>query len=697
MHRMAPRLLPRLLLWALACLPPLAAAQTELDRIVVEQAEEPDATSESTEDLGQGAANATLGAYLDDMPNVDSASYGEAVGRPVVRGMSGYRIKILQNDHDVSDLSAMSQDHAVAVAPQASERIELLKGPASLLYAAQAGGVVRISDALDSLFRHSGLHSSVSGDLRAGPASQGLHSHLHYANERWAAHLGGLQRESDPYESGDGAVIQDSDLSTQQAQLGLGYRPGAASEWQLSTTWLAKDYGIPNSTPEETRIDMERRDVSGAFRYQPDWLWLDGLRVDLHYSDYLHDETESGRRDGLFGQEQLSSALNLDWLSGVWSGQTRLSLSQGELRVCHQHGACDRFRTAVRTGGPLGESVLQSVEERGLPYSHGHPMPDTQDDTLQLSTVARRPLSPTHTMSLGVHGQWRQLTPDPDNIQEQWVQPAALDPDHYRRQDDQALSLSLGLGRQVPGRAFSWNTSLSYLERFPSVDELYWNGFHHATDTYIFGDVDLAKEASLNLDLDLVFRRDAHRAQLSGFYYRFRDYIYQDQAFDESGTPLIDPFHLSDVWFTRQSDAQFFGASLRYEHQLQGRTRLPLTLWAQADALSAQRANGDNLPRSAPANAALGVVYDSPLWQASLTLKRVFVARNLAPNESATDGYSWLSAYLQRGWVLDDQNVELWLKGENLLDAPARNHLSVLKDNAPLPGRQIIAGARWRF
>ena len=676
---------------------PIAAAQTELEPILVEEQGAPDPSSQKTEDLGRGAANATLGAYLDDMPNVDSASYGEAVGRPVVRGMSGYRIKILQNDHDVSDLSAMSQDHAVAVAPQASERIELLKGPASLLYAAQAGGVVRISDALDSLFMHEGFHSALSGDLRAGPSSQGLNSHLHYANARWAAHLGGLQRESDPYESGDGEEVQDSDLSTQQAQLGLGWRPGAQSEWQLSTTWLTKGYGIPNSTPEETRIDMQRQDVSGAFRYQPQALWLEGLRIDLHYSDYLHDETEGGRKDGLFGQELLSSALNLEWLSGAWRGQTRLSLAQSELRVCHEHGACDQFRTALRTGGPVGESVLQSMQVRGLPYSHGHPMPDTEDQNLQLSTVSRRALGPAHTLSLGVHGQWRQLTPDPANIQEQWVQPAELDPDHYRRQDDQALSLSLGLSREIPGKPFSWSSSLSYLERFPSVDELYWNGFHHATDTYIFGNVDLAQEASLNLDLDLVYRQDEHRAQLSTFYYRFSDYIYQDQGFDPDGTPLIDPFHQSEVWFTRQTDARFLGASIRYENHLKARFDWPLTAWVQADALSAKRSNGENLPRTAPANASLGLAYDTPQWLASMTFKRVFTAGNLAPNESATQGYNWLSAYAQRRWVVDEQELELWLKGENLLDAPARNHLSVLKDNAPLPGRQIIAGLNWRF
>ena len=686
-----------LLVACLLAATPATAEQLELEPVDVTHTPEPDPTSQDTDTLEQGASNDTLGSYLDDLPNVDSASYGEAVGRPVVRGMSGYRIKILQNDHEVSDLSAMSQDHAVAVAPQASERIELLTGPASLLYAAQAGGVVRISDALDDLFSKPGLHTELSGDLRAEPSSAGATAHLHYANNRWAAHLGGLSRDSDPYESGDGQVVRDSDLSTQQAQLGFGWRVGDRTEVQFGATGLTKDYGIPNSTAEQTRIELQREDYRGSFRYLPDSLWLSSAQLSVHGSDYLHDETEDGRQDGLFGQQVLGSTLELEWWAGSWTGDTRLGVSRSKLRVCHEHGGCDDFRDAVRTGGPLGESIAQSVQDTGLPYSHGHPMPDTEDEGLQISTVVHRMVSADHALSLGSHLQWRTLTPDPDNIQEQWVHPESLDPDHYRRQSDQALSLSVGLGKQVSGNALLWDVSVSYLERFPSADELYWNGFHHATDTYIFGNVDLDKERSVNLDVELVLKHDEHRAQLSSFYYRFDDYIFQDQGFAADGSPLVDPFHLSEVWFTRQTDARFYGASLRYENHLDVHRGWPVTLWAQVDALSATTAGGEHLPRTAPTNGALGVVYDTPRWLASATVKRVLRSDNLAPNEDETEGYTWLSARLQRNWTLQDQAWQLWIMGENLLDADARNHLSVLKDTAPLPGRQVIAGIKWAY
>jgi iron complex outermembrane receptor protein len=676
----------------------IASAESELDSITVFGSQDDTEKSKESESLRKGAKNATLGGYLDSLPNVDSASYGEAVGRPVVRGMSGYRVKILHNDNQVSDLSAMSQDHAVAVAPRASERIELLKGPASLLYAAQAGGVIKISDALDAPFPEPGLSGELSGDIRSNADSHSLDSRLSLANQYWALQLGGLTQESDPYQSGDGVTIADSDVNTDQGQLSLGWRPNSISEWQINATSLEKDYGIPNATLEATRINMQREDVGFKYRYLPNPLWLDEITLDLLSSDYLHDETEGGRKDGLFGQEQQRGTLNLAWAAADWWGETRISYVSSELKVCHEHGACDEFEDASRSGAPLGESIEQYLLTRGLPYSHGHPMPDTQSRIWQASTVAQVMLSESHELISGINWQSRQLQPDSDNIQEQWVYPSRLDPDYYKERNDHSLSLSFGIDKETTDATPNWEISLSYLERLPSVDELYWNGFHHATDSYIFGNSDLDKEHSLNLDLDMMLERDSHRLQVSTFYYHFWDYIYQYRGYDENGDALTDPFHLSQVWFTRQTDAEFIGGSLRYENrQALLRAEPNLTFWGQIDLLQATDSNGEKLPRTAPASTEVGVQFEQQKWLAKLTFKHVAKARNLAPQEEATPGYNWLSIYLQNRWEIADQELTLWLKGENLLDEFAQNHLSVLKDTAPLPGRQITAGIDWRF
>lgn len=673
-------------------------ADTELEEVTVNGREE-DKTSipKKTETLSEGASNTTLGGYLDALPNVDSTSYGEAVGRPVVRGMSGYRVKILHNDNDLNDLSAMSQDHAVAVAPRASERIELLKGPASLLYAAQAGGVVKVSDSLDSRFPEEGIHGSVSTDHRLDSDSNALDARVSVANDQWALRLGGLKQESDSYASGNGDTIDDSDVKTTQAQVGLSWKPNSQSELQINATKLDKDYGIPNNTLEATRIDMSREDLGIKFRYQPELEWLDEITLDFLDSDYLHDETEGSRKDGLFGQQQQRGSLNMAWGTADWMGETRFSLAQSELKVCHEHGACDEFSDAIRTGATLGESVTQYWENTGLAYSHGHPMPDTESRIFQASTTAQKMLNDSLEVSLGTHLQSRKLTPNPDNIQEQWVHPDSLDPDYYDQRDDHALSFSLGLNNKAEESKISWEASIGYLERFPSVDELYWNGFHHATDSYIFGDSNLDKERSVNLDLDIGYKHNEHQLQFSTFYYRFSDYIYQDRGYDENGNALIDPFHLSQVWLTRQTDAIFFGGSLRYENSQLRLNDNPVTLWGQADLLDASKTNGDTLPRTAPASMEVGVRYEPEDCSASLSLKRVFKADKLAPNEEETSGYNWLNIQLKKDLKVANEDIEFWIKGENLTNEYAENHLSVLKTTAPLPGRQISAGINWRF
>ncbi|MGF1645063.1 MAG: TonB-dependent receptor [Thiotrichales bacterium] len=675
-----------------------AAETTVLEAITVEgSAVESGAQQVETQRLQRGAGNETLGGYLDALPNVDSASYGEAVGRPVVRGMSGYRVKILQNDNELSDLSAMSQDHAVAIAPRAAERIELLKGPASLLYAARAGGVIRIQDALDAPFPKAGLQGKISGDWRPDPESHGLDGQLTMANAHWALNLGGLHQQADAYKAGNGDLVPDSDLRTEQGQFGLGWRPNKRSEWQLNTTRLEKDYGIPNETDAVTRINLEREDVGAKLRYQPSAPWLDLVTVDVLQSDYLHDETEGGRKDGLFGQKQLSGAVNLSWATDRWLGDTRLLLADSELRVCHEHGGCDRFDVATRSGGPLGESVAQYLESAGLPYSHGHPMPDSDSRVVQLSTLLQTELQSRREFSMGLNWERRELELDPGNIQEQWVYPPSLDPGYYAGREDDAFSLSLGLTQAARNRSPGWDLSLSYLERIPSVDELYWNGFHHATDSYIFGNPDLAKEKSLNLDVDVSWELDRQRIQLSAFHYRFDDYIYQETGFAPNGAPLVDPFHLSDVWFTRHADANFTGGALRYENSMTQFRGVPVTFWGQVDVVDARKRAGGALPRTSPLNSEIGVRYEPSSWSINASFKRVNAATKLAERESSTPGYDWLSLSLERTWEKAAYEVQWWLKGENLQDSLAFNHLSFLKATAPLPGRQITTGLELKF
>ncbi|MBO1928423.1 TonB-dependent receptor [Thiomicrorhabdus sp. 6S2-11] len=626
--------------------------------------------SQTTEQLKQQASGDTLGDYLQSQANVDSASYGPAVGRPVVRGMSGYRVKILQNDAEVNDLSAMSQDHAVGVMPKAAERIELLKGPASIVYGASAGGTVRLVEASQHQFPVQGVAAQIEAEAGSNNNLQSFGAEASATSETFTFGVSGNRIQTDDYTDGDGNQVQNSDVLTEQAKLFAGWRYQPNAQLIFSYAQLHKDYGIPNSTTEATRIDMQRDSYSLHWSETEPLALLDELSFDLSYSDYLHDETEGGRKDGLFGQKTLQATLSAEYYVDDWLGQIQFAYRANELKVCHEHGACEDFSTASRSGieANVGTSLENYYDSTGLPYSHGHPMPDTDAQTWMFGINAEKPLSNKAVyLSLGAHIEVRQLNADPSNIQETWVVPQRLDADYYQAETDFAGSLSVGLKHPI-GKRLQSQVNLSYLERLPSADELYWNGFHHATDSYIFGNRDLKKERSVNLDWDLLMASEKSDWTLSSYAYYFWNYIYQDPVYDSNGDAVLDPFHLSDVWQTLQTDAIFAGASLRNDWRVADYQQQPIVWSNQFEAGLAQQTNGENLPRTAPYSYLTELSYRAHRWSARLSVKHVFAAKALAENEQVTDAYTWASAYVD--WQPKTQygDWKIWLKAENVLD-----------------------------
>lgn len=696
-----------ILISLLPLLPVVAFASDEaqtLPNVQVEgDAEELNAQvkSQKTQRLTQETSGNTLGDFLQQQPNVESASYGPAVGRPVVRGMSGYRVKILQNDIEINDLSAMSQDHAVGVMPKASERIELLKGPASIIYGASAGGTVRLLEGTSFQFPEKGLNGHVESEAGNNNDLRAFGAALSATSDRFTFGLSGNRIQTDNYTDGNGQLIKDSDVLTEQGKVFAGWRYQPKAQILLSYEKLNKDYGIPNSTPESTRINMQRD--SYGFHWSENELsnFLDKLSFDVNYSDYLHDETEGSRKDGLFGQKSLQAILAAEYFWQDWLGKVQLSVQNNQLKVCHEHGACEEFTEATRSGveSNLGASLEGYINSRNLPYSHGHPMPDTEFQTWTLGGNAEKPMSSWGKdvyLSLGVNLQLRRLEADPSNIQETWVVPKRVDADYYESDLDFAGSLSIGL-RQPLAENLQSELNISYLERLPSVDELYWNGFHHATDSYIFGNRSLNKERSINVDWDLVLNTLSADWSLSAYSYFFKDYIYQNPLFDANGNPEIDPFHLSDVWQTFQTDAMFAGVSLRNDWRVAEWRAQPLVWSNQIEFNLAQDSLGDALPRSAPYQYLSEFAYTTNQWSAKLSLKHVFAASQLAENETKTDAYSLVSLYADWKPKVAYGDLSIWIKGDNLLDEYAQNHLSFLKESAPLIGRNLKAGIRWNF
>lgn len=652
-------------------------------------------TSYDTERLAENSSGETLGDYLSGELGVESASYGPAVGRPTVRGMEGYRVGIAQGGIMLNDLSAMSQDHAVGLNAKMAERIEMAKGPASLLYGSYSGGVIRtLGEEHEGKLYKKGVTFDTSLSTNSDTKKGTLSTKTAYATDSYEFYLNYYNHEADSYHSG-GDLVPNSDTSSEQLHGVLGWAVSPNTLIKIYGDTMEKAYGIPNRTEDRTDILMEQERY-GIVLHNKAVGKLRNVMTEYQVSDYRHYEREGGRYDGLFDQQQQSLSSRFDFtLDEMTEANFRLELLQNALKVCHEHGQCDRFTVALRTDAEDGLSLLNYYNDSGIPFSHGHPMPDTEEQKVLMAFNAKRYYE-ADEVSLAANIVARKLTPESANVQETWLMHESVDSDYYRDETRAAFSLSLGWWHSW-SEHFTTQSSLSYLERLPSAQELFWNGFHHATESYILGNRDLDKEKSLNLDIDTLFKHsETFSSKVSLYYYDFENYIYQAPLVDGSGNQMYDPFHLSPVWEMRGVGAAIYGLGIeeRYQREIEAHL-FGVTL--QFNYLKGKLDEGGYIPRMAPYNATLTLEHAYGGFHNEISYKWVDESRNEAENETHTEGYQMLNLSTRYRYDLSFGSLEFWLKAQNLTDDIAKNHISFLKDTAPLPGRAVIAGIRYQY
>jgi iron complex outermembrane recepter protein len=678
----------------------LLAQEVELGVIKVEATDDTEILEETitkkSSSLAKEAKGETLGDFLQAEQFVDSASYGPAVGRPVVRGMDGYRVGITNGNIILNDLSSMSQDHAVGVMPRASEKIELIKGPSSLLYGNYSGGVIRVvGEEHNAKLLKPGYSLSTVTSYGSNGAGFVAGATLKASDYNLSIDANTFYHEADNYKDGDNFKVKDSDTLSLQSHVVLGYQINKENIVKLYIDELHKDYGIPNSTDKSTTIEMDQERYGLVWHVNNLFDGIKHIQTEIQSSDYLHSELEGGRADGLFGQKQFSLSSSLEFDLDMWDIKANAEYQTSDLQVCHEHGKCTKFFDAQRTSIEDGVELQQNIDKLGLPFAHGHPMPNISESVLKAGVSMSNFINDDSEITLALRGEKRKLTPDNVNIQEVWLVTPAIDPNYYDTIDDYALSASTGFASFV-NDIFSYQTSLSYVERLPSSTELFWNGFHHATDSYIFGDRDLENEKSLNLDIDTMLSFDTFTTQVSAFYYHFYNYIFQEPLADANGVLLVDPFHQSDVWAMRGVAAKVYGMAFKesYKKEISAHT---LKASMSLEAIRGILSSGENIPRIPTYNATFVLEHLYKGYKANLTYKYVDKSRFEAENETHTPSYNWLSAFISYENKNRFFDYSLYLKGENLTNEIAYNHLSFLKETAPLAGRQLTLGAEIKF
>ena len=619
---------------------------------------------------------ATLGETLDGLPGVAGSGFGPNSNRPVIRGLDGDRVRVLDNAGAAVDASNLSFDHAVALDPLVAERIEVLRGPASLLYGGNAtGGVVNVID--NRIPRVPGSGLSGRAELRLGGASKERSGAavLEGGEGRlaWHADVAGRQADNQrtprftPLEDGvalqTSREVRNSAARSQAGAVGAGW---VSDQGYLGVAidTMRNRYGVTVEPDILIRMQRDRLTLAGEWRAAEGWLRSVNARAG--HTRYRHEEVEgSGEVGTTFssrGQDLRLEARHAPWagVEGVWGVQTE-ALNFSALGT-------EAFVPGTRTRS-RALFVLEELKVRDL--------------------------------ALSVGGRAEQVQVSSDGDLAGAPEPKFGDP-ASRRFSPSSLSLAARID-MAPG--WQLQASAGTTQRAPAYYELYANGVHVATAAFELGDPRLGLERSRHLELGLAWRSGAHSLKASVFSTHFANFI----SLDATGAEITIP-GASGEPDTVLPEYRFQGVRARLRGaEIEGRTRLlqgslTLDLSGSVDLLRGDNLSvGEPLPRLSPTRARLGLEAGLSGLHAGVDVR--YAARQLrfSSNDTATAGATlldlWARGSLWGGPQAAGSSGSWFAKLANATDELAFNPVAVatVRGLSPLPGRSLLAGVQVRW
>ncbi|WP_198919309.1 TonB-dependent receptor [Pseudomonas chlororaphis] len=612
----------------------------------------------------------SLGETLNKQPGVSSSYFGPGASRPIIRGLDGDRIRLLRNGVGALDASSLSYDHAVPLDPVNVDRIEIVRGPAALLYGGSAiGGVVNTFDNRIPTEAIEGIHGA--GELRYGGADTTRSSagKLEAGNGTFALHLDANSRQfndlkipgyarsrhAPPSEDGNGKKgrLGNSDGRQDGGAIGGSYTwdDGYAG---LSYSNYDSNYGSP--AEEDVRIRMKQDHYAFASELRN----LDGpfsaLKFDAGYTDYEHREIEGGETGTIFKNKGY------------------------EARVEARHQPLGPLNGVI--GTQVSRSEFSALGEEAF-------VPQTDTDSAALFILEE--LQATERLKLSLGGRLEHTRVDPDSKGNE----------RFSQADS---SSSFTAGSLSSGAVYTltpiWSVAatLGYTERAPTFYELYANGAHVATGTYEVGDANLSKEKAVSSDLALRFDNGTHKGSVGVFYSHFSNYIgllgsgrtLNDEGEEDAGG--MPEYTYSGV------RARFAGIEAQDHWKLGESAYGKFALELSGDYTRAKNLdNGEALPRIAPLRLNSGLLWELDRWQARIDVEHAASQRRVPDNESGTDGYTTLGASAGYHFDIGSSQWLAFVKGENLTNQTVRYASSILRDIAPAQGRSIEVGLRTTF
>ena len=624
----------------------------------------------------------TLGETLQNELGVTNQSFGSGVGIPVIRGQSGSRVKVLQNSLGNNDASSLSADHATGVDPIIAERIEVLRGPSTLLYGSGAmGGIVNV---IDNRIPETLFDKAIggAGEQRYDSATDETSSALKLegGKDHFAYHVDGFYRDAGNTSIGGMAIdeararqhdpsfhavpageLQNTDGFIDNTQTRT--RGGSAGFSMIGDSGLAgaainqleKNYGIPPDGHGETPVHVEMKQTKYDFKSQLNnpFAFVEKAKLKFGYTDYAHTEFDGNIAGTTFLNQTYESRFELEHTPLIQNNKGILGFqsSNGEFVGLGEEGKIVP-KSNIDTYGLFN---VESLKAGAMTYEMGGRIESTQITPDGRADVSYIPLSGSLSASWDVNSQNK-----------------------------------LGL-------------AFTHSQRAPQIQELFSDGFHHATRSYEIGNANLKKELSNNLDLSYQFDASWVKADLSLFHNWVSDYIYQQrdaaQLFNaEDGEFIANDSDCAECFpllHSQQKAAIFKGFEAKTVFPLMDNKLGLVDLTLFGDYTRGTFDNGGDVPRMPPLRYGVQVSYDKNEWSSNVRLTRGEAQTNAGENETTTPAYLLLNLGTQYKIAhFAQSDILLFAKGKNLLDENIRSSVSYLRNFAPDAGRSAEVGIR---
>ena len=624
----------------------------------------------------------TLGEALKNELGIHSNSFGSGSSRPVIRGQEGARVKVTQNATETMDVSSLSPDHAVTIDPQLAQKIEVIRGPSTLLYGAgSVGGLVNVTDTkIPTQMPENGYEGNVGLRYNSGNDEKMTHAGTTVGlGSNVALRVEGLKRDANDYIAPNYFHDHDGELEKEKR---VGNTFSESENVNVGLSWISErgfagvsysnrqdKYGLPGHSHEYESChphgdhlhcggdDHSGHDHSGhdhdedhAHENGP---WIDmkterydfrselnepfagfkKLRAQASYTDYQHDEIEGSEAMTTFKSKGYEGRIELVHNPlAKWEGVWGIQASQQKLDV-------------------TGEEATLAPNETQK-YS--------------LFGVEHRQFGDFH-VELGTRLDHQKV--DVDSEQKDF--------------DGNAFSYSGAVNWDFKP---NYKLSLvgSHQERLPLAQELYAHGGHFATNTYELGNDGLDNEKSNNVELGLHYDDDKLSYHVHLYHNWFDNYIYAKTLDQYENFRLIE---------YSQDKAKFYGTEAEVAYQFNDIYKTSLF----GDYVRG-KIDSDNAPR-VPAGR-LGTRINADFddhWSGSAEYSHVFNQDKFAAYEHETQGYNMVNIGLAYKYPLADrQEAKVFFNANNLLDEQVYEHSSFLS-NIPQMGRNFVIGVDYKF